>query len=74
MTTITSDKSLYRDQVLQLKDRTVESISSTFQEYHPDGGADPVGRCDYAECAIDLRPSGERIGIDIEYACSLAWL
>ena len=39
--------------------RRVEGVAALFQHAHADGGGDPMGRGDDAECAEDFGPGGE---------------
>ncbi len=39
--------------------RRVKGVAALFQHAHADGGGDPMGRGDDAECAEDFRPGGE---------------
>src|SRR5262249_36999740 len=55
------------------RDRGVEGVAALFQHRHTDGGADPVGRGDHPQRALDLPPRGERIGIDVFHARSASW-
>jgi hypothetical protein len=45
-------------------DGRVEGVAAFLENAHADRRGDPVRRGDDTECADDLRPRGERIGID----------
>ena len=49
-------------------DRGIERVAALFQRRHADGGRDPMGRCDDAEGAFDLRARRERVRIDHAHA------
>ncbi len=51
--------------------RGIERIAAPLQNPHADGGRDPMRRRDHAERALDFRPRGEGVGIDIGHKCSL---
>jgi hypothetical protein len=48
-------------------DAGVERVTAFFQNAHADGGGDPVRRGHHAKGALDFRPCGERIGIDVAH-------
>ncbi len=53
-------------------DAGVEGVAALFQDSHADGGGDPMRRRDHPESALDFRPGGEGIRVDIGHEQSLA--
>ena len=41
------------------RDGRVERVAASLEHRHPRGGGEPVGGCDHAERAAQLRPGGE---------------